>query len=761
MKQMTRMISGGRKEGPPGFAVCGLLALIAGLASFLPYMILTKGFFTLAEDYNQQQIPFMAAMYEGLKALPEGEWVWNLDLGASLITGFGYYNLGSPFTWLTLLFSKGSLPYLAVYLEVLKYVLAAETAYFWLRQFVRNDTGAVIGGLLYAFSGFQTTNLLFHFHDAIAFFPLLLLGMDRMTEGKGTLLFSFSVFLNCLVNYVFFVQEVVFSVIYFLFRNMEKGTLAGTLKTGLKVFSCAAVGVLMAAAVFVPNVIYLLNSPRGNSELDWSEMLYGWKSILFLLKGFLFPGEAMREQSAIFPNHFLSASAYVPFFGMSFVILYLLENRGWLKKLLITLILVSFSPLLQSGFLMFTETFQRWWYMLNLMLVLATVLVFDRKQFQTPGAGKTLLICSGGVAVFCAVIWKAPWVPGGTLVISRELFFLYGGMALAGSALCAGVVILKRLNGRTAVAFTMAACILTTGATIGVYRRSVRFADYTKPDYQFGMTLATPDEQYRYREVNNLYTLPGQGAGVGSFSSCKENSSYRFQQLFELSSPFDAQTLEVRGLPELLGGKYVVTSKTDEGMRGELTEIDGVFYGITECAACPVGFAVSSFITPEELKQYDFDRRAFVLMEAAVVDSPELVDGFAERYRNDENETVHPAELIRRTEEKKVRGFKRDRQGFVCETDYDQDQLVFFSVPNDPGWTARVDQRDAEIIDSCGMMVLRVPKGSHQIEFVYHTPGFLQGLLISLAGWMIFLMTAWIRHRRRQKAGSEAAGSAV
>ena len=93
-----------------GAVTCAWMAMITGLASFLPYIIITGGFFTLAEDYNQQQIPFLTAAVEGIKMLPQGEWLWNLDLGASLVTGFGYYNLGSPFTWLALPFSREIMP---------------------------------------------------------------------------------------------------------------------------------------------------------------------------------------------------------------------------------------------------------------------------------------------------------------------------------------------------------------------------------------------------------------------------------------------------------------------------------------------------------------------------------------------------------------------------------------------------------------------------------------------------------------------------
>ena len=734
--------TGKRTKNWPGAAVCALTALLTGLAAFLPYVIATKGFFTLAEDYNQQQLPFLAAAAGGLRELGLGEWVWNLDLGASLITGFGYYNLGSPFTWLVLPFSNADIPYLAVWLILLKYITAAETAYLWLRRFVKKDRNAILGGLLYAFSGFQSTNLLFHFHDAVAFFPLLLLGLDRLTEEKKGLLFILSVAVNCLVNYVFFVQEVVFAVLYFLVRHLKRGGFPELLKLGGTALACAAVGVAMASPLFVPNVIYLLNSPRGNHHPDGSRMLYDLEGSLMILKGFLLPGEAMREQSSIARMHYLSTSAYIPFFGMSFVAVYLAKNRGWLKRLLLILLAVSFSPLLQSGFLLFTETFQRWWYMLNLLCVLATVLVLDRKQFQTPRALRVMGFYTVSVAALCAVIWKAPWAPGGTLVISRELYFLFAGIGLGSCILCTGLAAVKRLNGRTALALAMAACVVTTGAVIGIYRRAARFVDYTKPDYQLGVSLDQPDGQYRYREVNNLVTVPGKGSGVGSFSSTKENSAYEFQRLFGLESPFDAQTMEVSGLPELLGGKYMITNQTEGRVLKGSILCDGEELWVAEGEACPIGFATGYYITREELQKYEVNQRAWILMDAVAVDSPEQVSAYEERRWQKEDAPGDPAVLIRRAEERKVQNFERNRRGFTCTTDYDRDQLVFFSVPNDAGWTALVDGEKAEIIDSCGMMALSVPRGSHRIGFSYHTPGLSEGLALSAAGWLVFCCCA-------------------
>lgn len=177
-------------------------------------------FFTVVDDFNAQQLPFATAVWNMLHSGDVGEWSWNIDLGSSFITTFSFYDLGSPFIWLSLLAPRGVFPYLAGFLYIIKYVTAATTAYLYLRLFVDKHQWAVIGALVYAFSGYQTTNLeFFHFHDVVAIFPLLLWGLEMsMKDRKYRPAFVLTIFINCLLNYFFFVGEVVFLVIYYLIR---------------------------------------------------------------------------------------------------------------------------------------------------------------------------------------------------------------------------------------------------------------------------------------------------------------------------------------------------------------------------------------------------------------------------------------------------------------------------------------------------------------------------------------------------------------
>ena len=78
-----------------------------------------------------------------------------------------------------------------------------------------------------------------------------------------------------------------------------------------------------------------------------------------------------------------SVAGWLPMFSMTGVIAYLqLRKRSWLKKLITLLILFAFIPVFNSIFQMFNSSiyYTRWFYMLVLMLVLATLRALENKE---------------------------------------------------------------------------------------------------------------------------------------------------------------------------------------------------------------------------------------------------------------------------------------------------------------------------------------------------------------------------------------------
>ena len=152
--------------------------------SLIFFIVKGGGVLTLTDDFNAQEIPFNMLTNTAIKS-GDVFWNWNIDIGSDFVETFSFYNLGSPFFWITLLFPASVFPYLTGWVYMLKYAFAGLFSYLYIHRFVKNKNTALIGSMLYAFSGFQCCNLVFyHFHDAVALFPLLLIGLEKLQTEK-------------------------------------------------------------------------------------------------------------------------------------------------------------------------------------------------------------------------------------------------------------------------------------------------------------------------------------------------------------------------------------------------------------------------------------------------------------------------------------------------------------------------------------------------------------------------------------------------
>ena len=204
--------------------------------------------------------------------------------------------------------------------------------------------------------------------------------------------------MNCLLNYFFFVGEVVFLVLYFGVRFWNKPTIM-IKKMGICLW-CGILGVGMASILFIPSIWYILGNTRSHSNIG--SITYNLLDTMFIIKGLFFPGNVMCNHSIISSQNWNSTSAYLPVIGISLSISYIIKQKDWLKRILIILLICSFSPILSSSFTLFTATYQRWWYMLILMMSLASVKVLDKKENFNYKLGIFLNIFL--IILFCIVL---------------------------------------------------------------------------------------------------------------------------------------------------------------------------------------------------------------------------------------------------------------------------------------------------------------------------------------------------------------------
>ena len=337
---------------PYGKVFC--IAFFSLLLVLLPILIADKGYFIYYGDYNSQQIPFYSLANDAVRSGSFG-WNWFTDLGSNFIGSYSFYLLGSPFFWITTLLPRGAVTFSMPILLAAKHGIAAVTAYAYIRRFVHSQTAACVGGLLYAFSGFQIYNLFFnHFQDVTAFFPLLLIAMEELVNNNRKGVFALTVALMGILNYFFFTGQVVFLILYFIVRCFSKDFLA-TPKKFLYLAIESVLGVLLACFILLPSALAILANSRvsehlyGNSLIAYNDSVRIWRIIQSF---FMIPDAPAR------PNLFSSNTAkwssiggYLPLFGMAGALSFMkAKKRHWATILTVICAICACIPILNSAF---------------------------------------------------------------------------------------------------------------------------------------------------------------------------------------------------------------------------------------------------------------------------------------------------------------------------------------------------------------------------------------------------------------------------
>ena len=360
-----------------------LLGFLIMMIVLIPFIIRGDGIFFYYGDYNAQQMPFYNLANDAIRDGQLG-WNWFTDLGTDFLSSYSFYLTGSPFFWLTVLLPRGAVIYSMPFILAVKHGLATLTAYIYIRKFVRSKASALTGALLYAFSGFQIFNIFFnHFQDVTALFPLMLIAMEENINNHRKGAFAIIVAVMALINYYFFCGQVVFLIIYYLFR-MKCPDFHTSWKKFIGLWIEAIIGTAIAAVILVPAFLSIINNPRVDSRMYETEIfLYDEQvTILRVIQTFFMPSDPPA-----FPVLFdigykwASVGGYLPLIGMLGVITFMRTHRmHWATKLSYCLIICAFIPVLNSLFQAANSLYYaRWFYMPILIFAMMSARTIDEE----------------------------------------------------------------------------------------------------------------------------------------------------------------------------------------------------------------------------------------------------------------------------------------------------------------------------------------------------------------------------------------------
>ena len=761
-----------------------LLCALTAAVFFLPFYLIDGGFFHYAGDFNSQQISFYRYMNgfikgggypDGMAGAAQNTFSWATDLGSGAMNAYSFYLYGSPFFWLSLVFPQNWLPYLMVPLLILKFAVAGGGAYRYLCRYVRRTDYAMLGACLYAFSGFSVYNVFFnHFVDVVALFPWMLWALDETLyeQEKHYGLFAFWVGVNLLNNYFFFIGQVIFLVIYFICKLTTRD-----FPMNLRLFARLAFESLLGAALgFVllwPAVLSLLQNPRTiDLSSGWGFLTYSKvQQYLAILLSWILPPDSPYITSIWSEGiiKWTSMSAYLPLCSLAGATAYWRARQGDSKKRIVAVCAVfALVPVLNSAFYALNSSYYaRWYYMPVLILCAMTAcglespdITADELDAPARGIGWLMLATLAFAVVPVQDSSTKEWSLG--VLQNPGQYFVVLGFGLGGLVLYH--FICRRWRGSRAFARRMTAAVLTFACLFSMVHIGIgKFGQWhTDSDLVEQYTSALqlkddlPEGDWRvdtYETHDNL--------GLWLDKSCLQYFGSTAAPSILSFYPALGVKRDVRSEPEisnyalrgLLSVKYLITTPekqedflaaADEGWDYYDTR-DGFMLYENENYV-PMGFTYDYYITEEEYEATVKNTRSNLLMRALVLSEEDAavygqyLKKLPEEKRNDLWYDTYISDCAdRRASACSV--FQMTNSGFHAEIDLGKEDLVFFSVPYDDGFTAYVNGQETDIlrVDE-GLMAVLAPAGENTIDFVYQADGFSLAGKVSLAGLAVFVV---------------------
>lgn len=505
----------------------------------------------------------------------------------------------------------------------------------------------------------------------------------------------------------------------------------------------------MGSIIAVPAVLSMLHSSRTALKISpdsWLTMTT--KDWLTVFSAWFLPAESMDSHSVELAFSWGSWAAYLPLFGVTFTMGYLIAKQDWLRRLLISCAVMSMVPVLNSVFIAFSpDRYGRWLFMATLMMALATAKICENLQeYKKPvkiGAILSLIL----VIAYGLIVFFVPWDDDGNSLVRRKYVFFFGiFIAIAGILTCLMFVCKSRkISGRTLKSVTAVFC--TVLLAVSVYDYQSGELDNTNIDFhgfsgsyaknvcvyltEIPMQLNQEVLPYRYYFDEGIgYTyynlsMTNNLPSINSFTSTPHTSVTEFYNLLGTGRGNNMTRPGPVGTNELLGVKYIVTreQRTDLSLLESWeNDLGQTLYIYEDSYAIPMGTVYDSYITKSEYESTNVEARALIMLHTLVVDDADETQ-ISECLKHDADYAVITTEdqelVFQQARKGIVKSFTQEKNGFSSVVEAEDNLFAFYSVPYDQYWQVTVNGKIVETYNINGLTAIPLTDGENNVEFIY------------------------------------------
>lgn len=758
--------------------------ILISLYVFKDFIFLNKLYLfkDIGSDSINGSYPQYVHISEYLRSEGIPKWSFNQGMGQNIFP----FSMGNPFDWMLYLLGSKYLAYGIIYAELLKILIGGLFFYLYLRTIELTEYASIVGGISFSFSGFMILGSGWYIFSTEAVYAALLLFSFEKLFKYGTWQ-PFPIVIALLGAYQPFNLYLygVFFLLYIIFRYVitTDCSLRGLFKLLLKVAGLGLLGLSISSVFLFSTLLQMMESPRVSGDAAYFNAL---SSIpIFSTEGIEHNiTAAMRFFSTDLlgtGSFFMGWSNYLeaPVFYIGLINLILapqvftylnMRQKISYAAFALAAIFPIIFPFFRHALWLFTGNYYRGFsFFVALILLIYSIQALSNidKVFKV---NKLLLIVT--LAILLGFLFL-PYVPQISSRINKELRFVIT-FFLVCYAFLIYLLSLKKYKTVTQIMLFITILIeLSCFSSITVnnraaisseeFRQKVGYNDYTVDALSY---LNSIDKSF-YRIIKEYSSSPSiysgfndaktqNFKGTSSYYSFNQSNYIKFlQEVGVIKKGDEHETRWAPGLVErpllqpLASVKYLLI-KGDASYflskdRYEYLSQFGDVKIFKDGYYLPLGFTYGNFLTMSNFRQLPP-----ILKDAALLNAFVVSDNEAEKYKflrpfnvntlTASNYTVRQYEDS--IEERRRDAFtisKHSHNYIKGKISPSKDELLFFSIPFDKGWHARVDNKETNLEQvNIGFMGLPITKGTHIVELKYVPPCLIAGGIISLISLVLY-----------------------
>ena len=706
-----------------------------------------------------------------------------------------------PFTFLLVLGGKENVANNLIYVFLLELILAGTFFYLFLKTLKIQGYLSVLGGFLYAFSGYMvlgTTWQLSVFGTEVVYAALLLFALEKFISEKNWYFIPIPIAMIAIhIPFYLYLYTVLILIYYTLrFAEFQKWNFKNWF-SGLFIIGIVSVlGLGIGAFMFGSNLFQMFESPRGSGEFAYTNQLLlqdistvadSLQRSTHFMRLFstnmigdaeTFRGWNNYMEAPMFYCGLLSlvAAPQVFYFGN--------KKSKIINGILLGLcFLVMLLPYFRYTFWLFTGDYYR---TLGLFTLLALLFLNIRGIQQIIEHKKIGLIALATTIVILFILLFG-FAPDETInkplqKAAAFLIILYAGILF---------LISKRALQSVGVVLLLLVCVgemLFFSNNTTVNKRSVAtkqemneagsgFKDGTV-EVLANLKKADTSPFYRvekeYSSGTTIHTSLNDAKAQGyyssrSYQSFNQLNYVRFLKSVKLLNPKDEYASRwIMGLvnspllQRLCAVKYFFT-KNPNAFANYKNIMDSVMVNgdikvLKLKNTLPLGVTFDSYITEENFEKLDSMNRQAVLLQTVAVNKS--FQAKLKGLKEIESTTLPPIgvtlEDLKNWTDKlkedtlKIKEFSPN--SIKGEISLKSSKILFLAIPHDKGWSATVDGKQAiiEKVDA-GLMGILLEKGNHKIELKFEPPYVKEGTYISIFSLLLWGVSIFFFNNRKKK----------